>query len=394
MNATLSPAGISSLDGWTYLKWELKWGNESFLLSHAVQDDDTSLLTDPRRGDHALVAVLLWAMKNKLDVAVEGKVSPRLLDGLETLQEIWHRWKPSRYSKVSIKAQEESAPECVEGDRPAIFAFSGGVDASFSVFRHLKQKAGRNNRKPGAALIVQGMDIPIDRDDFFQSAMERARLILAGTHIPLIGMKTNSRALSQDWVDSFGLQLIACYLVLQNHFAFAVHGSGEPYDTLVIPWGSTPLTDPLLSSESINIDTYGCEFDRTEKVKWLSENTAVCNHLRVCWAGPNLGQNCCECEKCIRTMLNFWATKHKIPNAFPKELTTERIKTLKPKNEIQLREIKSLYRHACINYPKENEQLSAILYVINRYASHKKLNTYISYLPWRLQVRIKRILGL
>ncbi len=394
MKAILSPAGISSKNGWTYQQWELKWGDsDSFLLYHALNDTDAHLFSAPDCGDHALVAVLLWAMNNKMDVVVEGKVSPQLLDGLETLQKIWHRWKPERYFKVSIKAEEESSPAYVESERPAIFAFSGGVDASFSFFRHLNQKVGRKNRNPGAALIVQGMDIPIERDDFYSFAIERARLILAGTDVPLIGIKTNSRGLGQNWEDSFGLQLIACFLTLQKNFSYALSGSGEPYDTLSFPWGSSPMTDHLCSTENLAIEHDGADFDRTEKVHWLSTNTSACDYLRVCWAGPDLGQNCGECEKCIRTILNFWATKQTIPGAFPTRLTPKRIKTLKPKNEVQMLEVKSLYRHACLNYPKNNEQLAAIRFVMKRYFFFKKFKRYIGHLPWRVQKQIEKLVG-
>lgn len=392
--ATLSPAGISSNNGWTRLKWQLKWEvSDSFILDHAVQDEDASLLADPRRGDHALVAALLWAMRKGIDINVDGSVSPKLLVGLEILQEIWHRWKPERYSKISIQAKEESAPEYVECERSALFAFSGGVDASFTLLRHLKQKAGRKNRKPGAALIVQGMDISIERDDFYNAAMERAQLILNGTGVPLLGMKTNSRELGQDWEDSFGLQLIACFLALQKNFSYAIKGSEEPYDALLLPWGSTPMTDYLCSTECLQIEHDGAAYDRTEKVEWLSKNTAICDYLRVCWAGPDLGKNCGVCEKCIRTMLNFWATQQDVPNAFPTKLTAARIKTLKLKNEIQLREIKGLYRHACLNYSEQNENMTAIRFVMKRYHFYRKFNKYISRHLWKAQRLIEKLVG-
>ncbi len=391
--AKLRPAGITQRDGWSQLSWELKWrGSESFLLNHAVREENAYLLAEPERGDHAIVAVLLWTMGKGYDLDVEGKVSPKLLDGLEKLQEIWHRWRPERYRKITINVEEEREPEVVSADRPAVFAFSGGVDASFTLFRHLQQEGGRNNKKPGAALIVQGMDIPIDRDDFYLSATERAQQILSETTVPLIGLKANPKGLGQDWVDSFGLQLAACFLVLQRHYAAALHGSGEPYNTLLMPWGSTPLTDPLTSTEAIKVNIYGCDYDRTEKVEWLSKNTSICDFLRVCWAGPKLGENCGECEKCIRTMLNFWAAGQVVPNAFPTKLAPELIKKLKPKNEIQLREIQSLYRHACQHYPESDEKMKAVRFVMKRYRLKNRIEPYVRHLHWRLQKHIQKFL--
>ena len=115
--------------------------------------------------------------------------------------------------------------------------------------------------------MIHGMDIPLDRDDFYRNAVQRAELMLADTGVPLIRMKSNSRGLDMNWEDSHGLQLAACFLALQEHFAFAVLATGDCYDNLTIPWGSTPLTDPLCSTAILELEHDGCEADRTEKVR-------------------------------------------------------------------------------------------------------------------------------
>ncbi len=391
-SAILRPTGITQRDGWTQLGWELTWGkSESFLLSHAVRDEDAHLLGEPDRGDHAIAAVLLWAMRQNLDLVVEGKVSPRLLDGLEELQAIWHCWRSERYNKILIKGEEELEIKSAKDDRLAIFAFSGGVDATFSLFRHLKQNAGRQIKKPGAALFIQGMDIPLNRDDFYQNAAERAKCILSDTGVPLIRMQTNSRQLVQNWEDSHGLQLSSCFLVFQQSFSAVVLGSSHTYDALLMPWGSSPLTDYLCSTAAMQIVHDGCGFDRTEKVEWLSKNTSICDYLRVCWAGPDLGKNCGKCTKCIQTMLNFWVVGQEIPDAFPTELTPDLIKSLRPKNQFQSTGVKNLYRHACLHYAEKDKRLKAIKFVMKKCFLNKYLEEFTSRLPRFLQKKIKKI---
>lgn len=371
----LTPAGLSTDGDWTTLSWQLRGDDlDDFTLTHAVPAAQQHWLADTDRGDHALPPVLLWAMQHRADIVVEGKVSPTLLDGLDTLQQIWHRWKPRRYGLIAIRVEEESEALAVGTDRPALFAFSGGVDASFSLFRHLRGQAGRNNRKPGAALLVHGMDIPLDRADFYERACERAAQMLVDTDAALLRMRTNSRRLPQLWEDSFGLQLAGCYLSLQQHFAHALHGSGEPYDTLLMPWGTTPLTDQLCSTSIMGIEHDGCAFDRTDKVHWLGTQTAIAPYLRVCWAGEKLDQNCGECEKCVRTMLNFWAVALPVPSAFPTSLTPERVRSIQPKNEVQMRELKSLYRHAAENQSQQDPVMRALKGVIRRASIRETLN--------------------
>ena len=357
----LTAEGFTTKADWTSVVWKLQGlGLEDFRLSHSVPEHDQDLLGEPHRGDHALCATLLKAMEQGHRIQVEGRVSPTLLEGLEDLQAIWHRWRPDRYRPIEIAAEEESEAAPVAGERPAVFAFSGGVDASYSLFRHLKGQAGRANRKPGAAVLVHGMDIPLDREDFYDRAAARAQRMLDGTPVRLIRMRTNSRALGQDWEDGFGLQLIGCFLLLQATFANAVKGSEEPYDALMLPWGSTPLTDPLCSTATMAIRHDGCDAGRTEKVRWLATQTQVVEHLRVCWEGSELDRNCGECEKCIRTMLNFWATNLPIPSAFPTELTPERVASIRIRNPVQLSYLVEILRFAEHHHPKGDPILRAV----------------------------------
>lgn len=368
----ISPLGLRDDNGWAVIEWLVaEEGEESVRLCHGVRDCDRHLLTDPGRGDHALAAILFRAMQRGKDIVVEGKVSPRLLEGMETLQSIWRRWKPQRYQTVTIRAEEESELTDIAPDRPALCAFSGGVDGAFSFYRHHLGLAGRNTRRPGAAMLVQGMDIPLDRNDFFLGAAHRAERMLSETGVPLVLVRSSVRSLKMDWEDSFGLQLLSCFLLFQKHFAWAINGSGEPYDTLVLPWGSTPVTDPHCATAAMQLVIDGCSFDRTEKVRWLVDNTQVAQSLRVCWAGKQLDRNCGCCEKCIRTMLNFWAIGADIPEIFPSKLDRDLVGSLHLKNEIQLRELLAVKKHAETFHQHNNPILRSLKNVIFKYKIRK-----------------------
>lgn len=365
MTLTLAPCGIARADGEATLGWRLQADGQSpFDLTHTVSEQDARLLTDPGRGDHALVVTLLHAMRHGWDIQVKGDVSPQLLDGLETLQAIWVRWRPDRYSRVTITPERE-----VEAPLPApgaggLFAFSGGVDGSYTFFKHLHGAAGRATCRPAAALFVHGMDIPLNQPEVFEGALVRGRRMLDGTGVPLLPIRTNARELRMDWEQSFGLQLTACYLCFQGNFSVGLHGSGEPYDTLVMPWGSTPLTDRLCSTASMAVNIDGCETSRSEKVDWLATQTNACDHLRVCWQGPTLDRNCGRCEKCVRTMLNFWCLGHAVPGAFPEPLTPKAVTTLKPRNRIQRAELESILKLAKAHRSPSDPILKALQHVL------------------------------
>lgn len=364
----LHPRGINSAGGWRQLDWEVTGLAAGRLtLRHAVPEVDGGLFDEPERGDAPLAAVLICAMQEGSNIVVEGAVSPRLIAGLETVQSIWQRWRPTQYRQVAIRAAfEQEATVPANREPRAVCAFSGGVDASFTLFRHLHRHAGRLTRPPAAALLVHGMDIPLAQDDAYRQAADKAESMLADTGIKLIRMQSNARMLGQQWEDSFGLILSACFLTLQHRFAWALRGSEEPYDALVLPWGSTPLTDPLCSTAAMRMEHDGCGFDRSEKVAWLAAHTHITSHLRVCWEGPDKDRNCGQCEKCIRTMLNFWSMGLTVPEAFPTELTPQRVRSVRIRNEVQLQYIRTLYRHAAGRYPRQDRLLAAVRALLRR----------------------------
>lgn len=382
----LEPLGMVDEAGWSTLRWKLhNDAAKGYVLEHSVPTENAQMLVAPKRGDSALCAVLLWAMHRNLALRIEGEVSPRLLDGLDNLQQIWQRWHPNRYRRVDIQAARELEVSPVQAGRPAVFALSGGVDASFSLFRHLQGQAGRNNRAVGAALLVHGLDIPLARQDFYHGAVQRATQLLAGTGVPLLTMRTNARQLGHNWEDVFGLTLFACLLTLQRNFASAVFGSGNPYNIPLTAWGSTPLTDPLCSTAAMQIEHDGCAFDRTEKCEWLGRNTDITALLRVCWAGESLDRNCGKCEKCLRTMLNFWAVALPVPAAFSNNLTPALIKSIRPKNELQFLELQSLLRHAAQHHAPSDPLLGAVQQVIRR----AKLTIFTSRVSGYLRRRLR-----
>ena len=70
-----------------------------------------------------------------------------------------------------------------------------------------------------------------------------------------------------------------------------------------VPWGSRWDIDPFFSSSRLAIDHIGAELWRADKLRTIAREDLVRRHLRVCWENRNAEANCCQCEKCVRTML-------------------------------------------------------------------------------------------
>ena len=67
--------------------------------------------------------------------------------------------------------------------------------------------------------------------------------------------------------------------MLADEFQYGLIGSSEPYDALVIPWGSSPITDYLLSGDRLSIVHDGAGFSRTDKVAEVRHNQVACQTL-------------------------------------------------------------------------------------------------------------------
>jgi hypothetical protein len=95
--------------------------------------------------------------------------------------------------------------------------------------------------------------------------------------------------------------------VLRKGFERIFIAGGMEYAALR-PYGIHPKLDPLWSTEHMTIIHDGCDDTRFEKIaKYISKSDTALQTLRVCWRNKRGKYNCCECEKCYRTMLPLYA---------------------------------------------------------------------------------------
>lgn len=296
--------------------------------------------------DWAVLAVLFGAMRRRQDIHIDAPVSKSLLDNLEEFQAAFSMWLP-QLNKVDIVAQSEtsSAPAAPADD--AVVAFSGGVDASFTAYRHLFRKAGKRHKNLKTAVLVHGFDIPPDNEEAFRRAADTAQTILDGTGLSIASVRTNLKPLlGFSWEQAFVAALGACLHQFSANHGTALIASGESYVDAVYPWGSNPATNHLLGSDFMRFVTDGSGFSRTQKVGFIADWPAARDNVRVCWEGPITGRNCGRCEKCIRTILNFRAVGAPLTRAFPVDVSDDQIRDLKLRRPIHLALFVEIYEAA------------------------------------------------
>ncbi|HHB81915.1 MAG TPA: hypothetical protein ENK61_00420 [Devosia sp.] len=257
--------------------------------------------------DFAVVASLFTAMRLGRPIHVCGPVSTSLLANLDSFQEIWNIWLPDLYQTIEITADAEIELETNAGNK-GVFAFSGGLDSTFSLLRHHLKSIGRRAVDPTTAMLISGFDLDVENTSSIQVASTSARKILDPMGIPLVIVETNWKTdLCYNWSMEHMAGITACLLQFQGMVNIAVVGSDEGLEHLDIPWGCNPVTNPNLSSNSFKIVTEGLGFSRSQRAAYINENSDLAPHIRVCWENAHTGTNCGTCEKCIRTQLNFRA---------------------------------------------------------------------------------------
>jgi hypothetical protein len=309
-------------------------------LSYRFPFEDGPALSD--RHDAFVVGLVFRAMLAGSDVRVHGRVSASLLANLEEFQRIWCAWRPQRYHPIAWGADEELDDGGADPARPALSAFSGGVDACFTAFRHRRGLAGRTGQPLAAGLMVHGFDIPLHDRAAFDTAFSNSQALLGSLGMDLYAVRTDYRALGDDWTDAFAAGAASCLMWFDRAYGAGLIGSSEPYGDLYFPWGSNPLSDPLLGSGRFRIVHDGAAYSRTEKVRVLAGWPEALARLRVCWAGADKSRNCGRCEKCIRTTLNFRAVGVKRLACMPEDVSDERILKVRGLSPVLIKEFEQI----------------------------------------------------
>ena len=269
-------------------------------------DVPESLAADaPNRLDAWLLWLLPHAFETQQELVLEGAVDPELLRNTHELMEIWSRWRPDR-RPIRVRAEPAEVASAEQPGRTGLF-FTAGVDSFFTLFHHdeTARTHPESRLRPVDDLIyVWGFDIPLAQAAAFEAKRATLARIAADTGKTLVTLATNLRetGVRQPWGPVMhGPALGGVGLLLGHRWRTVLLSSWFTHaDT--DPWGSTAITDPLLSTSTTRTEPHGAGYDRFEKLAYLARFPLVLDTLHVCWEERS-ESNCGRCEKCYRTLL-------------------------------------------------------------------------------------------
>lgn len=283
-----------------------------------------------------LVGCILPALRHGEErISIDAEICPELRDGLETLMSWIRHWFEPNRNLVKIEAKVQSRLRTPLTPKRAGLFFSGGID-SLAVLRANRLHFPLGH--PGSfrdGLIIYGQNIESDnRLESFEKAVDSLSEVAQDAGITLIPAYTNIRCLDEDtefFLNQFhGTVLGAVAHAFSRRLTTISISSSDDIPTLPLvkqvqikPYGSHPLIDPNTSSSDLHIRHDGLTLTRLDKTKLVADWDVALQNIKVCQ--PNWpGENCGQCEKCVRTMLALLALGA-LPNtkAFPQDDISE-----------------------------------------------------------------------
>jgi len=239
-------------------------------------------------------ALLVPALQQNADLMVDAPLDKMWLSNAHALMTVLGKWWG--YRAITISGTGGNTGSAEQGTATAL-CFSGGVDSFFNLLR--------GQYRVDYLVFAHGYDIRLrdtNRVDWFRPSL---RSISEATGTTLAVIRTNLREhpvfSGVSWEHAHGGALAALGHVMAGTRRLVISAS-YPYE-LNRPWGSHWTTDPLWSSEQLEIVHEGASFWRSDKLRRIADEPLVREYLRVCWENRTSSLNCCRCEKCLRTML-------------------------------------------------------------------------------------------
>ncbi len=259
-----------------------------------------------RNGNPWLAALLPLASALGEPLEWEQPVDRPLVDGAYEVLRIWRLWYGDT-NLVPLRGPVAERPPAPAPLRTGAF-LSGGVDSFFTALDHGDGSAPEERGRIDEFFFVGGFDLRLAAAAGTARALAVVGEIASSLGRPLVYVRTNLREPGTRWNRSIdwgyvghGPAMVSIALALGGRYDRVLIPASN-FHAKSVPWGSTPLTDSLLSSWTLRVRDDGAATDRPDKVRAIAGSELARRHLRVCFKSTD-GANCARCKKCLLTML-------------------------------------------------------------------------------------------
>lgn len=274
----------------------------------------------------------IWLTDSTLELA---EIDKFFFESVEEFKQGYKRMYPMLEFKGNVQVgRVVSCDHSTNGGNAAFF--SGGVDAFTTLICHKEEYP--------TLITLRGADVKLDDEDGWGSVFQHLQATVKQFELPKpITVASNFRsficegtlselvaASGDGWWHGFqhGIGIIshAAPVAWLRHLSKVYIASSIAYGVNV-SCASHYTIDNFLRFGSCSVVHDQAQHNRQEKIqiitKYCRENSQSID-TRVCWISRG-GQNCCKCEKCLRTMLAFMA-EGESPEQYGFHYTDENLK--------------------------------------------------------------------
>jgi hypothetical protein len=238
--------------------------------------------------------MILPAMHQGMDITIDDEVCPKWLDNTTELMATFAEWWG--YDPVKISHRGFRNGPSNGADRTGL-VFSCGVDSFFTLLRY--------DGTIDDLVFIHGLELPHRHPDRLEAFRKVLARIARRQGKKALVMETNFR--EHPLFDSVPFE--------RSHGGLlsAVGHAGADYRKLVIsaspsvhrptPFGSHFEIDHLWSSCALEVDHFGHQERRRDKLVHIAGEEVVQENMRVCFENLTSAVHCGTCEKCVRTEL-------------------------------------------------------------------------------------------
>jgi hypothetical protein len=238
-------------------------------------------------------------------------VSPQLAYNLHEFQHTVSLKKPKEVQPIEIKYSTLKSVNVIPNGVGAFF--SGGVDSLYTLWEHLPQNQPIPDYQVTHGLFMLGFDLGLNKRQKFTALFSQYQKALKGIGVEVVPIETNLVSIllpHMEFTSYYGSIQAGCAQVLGRFFKRFYLPSSRDYEQLAMRvLAGGPLTDRLLSTDTLDLIHHGATCSRVEKVQMISDWEIAQQNLRVC-GNPeyvDTDMNCSRCEKCVRTMIPIYA---------------------------------------------------------------------------------------
>ena len=304
----ISPAQLREDGPVVTVSASIEVDGKSHTLWYSVEREHAGWLTRDRQ-DAFVVALLPLAMKRPEDLHVEGALSERLFYNLTNYYIRILSASIRSLHAVRVAPEQLAATRIEPAPRGVAAGFSGGVDSFSLLADHLDGAVPDGFRLTHLLYNNVGSHGRGGRQ-LFEDRYRRLLPLARSLGLPFIKVDSNlDELVDTPFLQTHSLRNISVVLLLQRLIGRFYYASAYRYqDCFVGETSELAHTDPfaihLLSTESTDCISTGCQYSRVEKTERLAELALSRRYLDVCVRSSD-GTNCSGCWKCARTLLTL-----------------------------------------------------------------------------------------